>query len=588
MAIIGIDLGTTNSLATVWREGKSVMIPNALGTYLTPSVVSVGEDGSIVTGESAKQRLISHPEMTASLFKQHMGSPKTYTLGGMSFRPEDLSAMILRALKSDAEAYLGEAVSEAIISVPAYFNDTQRSATKMAGQLAGMHVERILNEPSAAALAYRQYDVRDGTSLVFDFGGGTLDISILEAFDNIVDILAVSGDNHLGGSDVDEAIMEMFIRENPGLDGLLSAGQKGVLLKTAEACKMGLTDRPVVYMSYRHDGQDYTMTIDNEKLTQICAPILLKFKDIIRRALQNAEHTMLMIDHVILVGGSCRMPLVSEYLRQLTGKPVLCDIDPDMAVAQGVGLAAGIKERAEDVRDMVLTDICPFSLGVSARRGEKDDVFSSIIPRNTALPASRMMQYYTVSDNQTTVRFKIYQGESLEASKNLLLGECEVIVPPLPKGEASVSARFTYDINGILDCDFMSDQSGETFRKLIISNQSLAGQELEARLRNLSKLKASPPGDEENKLIVAHGERLYEEFPGEMQERIAYLLLRFETELKKANPARIAKTRAVLQDYFARLDAYAENLLFFGRADEDTLGYMDDEAWGYLDDDTQE
>jgi len=314
MAILGIDLGTTNSLAAVWRDGKSVLIPNSLGSCITPSVVSIDDRGGIVTGEIAKQRLISHPDKTASLFKQFMGTAKAFKMGGKTFRPEDLSALILRSLKSDAEAFLNEEVTEAIISVPAYFNDTQRSATKAAGELSGLKVDRIINEPSAASLAYRQLNVRDGTNLVFDFGGGTLDVSVLEAFDNIVDIIAVAGDNHLGGSDIDAAIVTEFYKAYPELGEKLSEQQRGILLKNAEACKISLTDRQQVFMVYQHDGSDYIMSLSNEKLMQICSFMFVKFKEIIKSALRSAERPLTAIDNIILVGGSCRMPLVREYL----------------------------------------------------------------------------------------------------------------------------------------------------------------------------------------------------------------------------------------------------------------------------------
>jgi len=566
MAIIGIDLGTTNSLCAVWREGKSVLIPNALGEYLTPSVVGVGEQGSVITGQTAKQRLISHPDTAASLFKQFMGCEKKYQLGGTTFRPEELSAMILRSLKSDAEVFLGEEVTEAIVSVPAYFNDTQRSATKAAGQLAGLKVDRILNEPSAAALAYRQFDIRDGTNLVFDFGGGTLDVSILEAFDNIVDILAVAGDNHLGGSDIDAAIVSAFLREYPELEGELSPQQLMILQKSAEACKISLTDRQQVFMAYRHDGREYIMALDSEKLMKICSPMLVKFKETIKRALQNAQLSLAMIDNIILIGGSCRMPLVREFLGHLTGKPVLCDIDPDYAVAVGLGVAAGIKSRNEDIRDMVLTDICPFSLGIETMVGDVAGVFDAIIPRGSSLPSSRVRTYTTADDYQKSVIFKIYQGESLEAAKNLLLGECVVSVPRMRAGEPQIEVRFTYDINGILDVEIHSEQTGAKVRKLIVGNSRMSESEIEKRLAELSKLKSAPRGSEENNLLIARGRRLYEEFGGMARADIMSRLIEFESAVSgEANPARVAMLSVRLSEFFDRLDAYSENLLLHGQ-----------------------
>ena len=577
MAIIGIDLGTTNSLAAVWQDGKSVLIPNSLGEFLTPSVVSI-DDGSIVAGEVARQRLISHPDKTASLFKQWMGTPKTFSLDGRKFLPEDLSSFILRSLKRDAEEFLNEEIAEAIISVPAYFSDQQRAATKLAGQLAGFKVDRIINEPSAAALAYRQHNLFDGTNLVIDFGGGTLDVSVLDSFGNIVDILAVSGDNHLGGSDIDKAMANAFLKEHPDLDWLLkstelSSRQYGVLLKTAENCKIALTENSFAYMTFNHDGKDYAMSIDNKKLTEICSPILVKFDTAIKRALLNAEKGLPLIDNVILVGGSCRMPLVGDYIKFITRKPVLFGVDPDLAVAVGLGVVAGIKERNEDVRDMVLMDICPFSLGVESRIGGLDDRFASIIPRNSALPVSRVKTFATVNSYQEKIHFKIYQGEYLEASKNLLLGECSIDVPPLLAGEASVDARFTYDINGILDIELKSNDTGAVVDKLIVSNNQMTEEKLKSRLEELNKLKMDPRGDEENKMVLARGQRLYEEYAGHIQEEIEQHLVMFEHALKKGRYVQIMKAREKAIKFFDYLDFRIDNLLY---GNEDYDNYEED------------
>jgi molecular chaperone HscC len=378
----------------------------------------------------------------------------------------------------------------------------------------------------------------------------------------------VSGDNHLGGSDIDALIVSEFISENPQLKGKLSMQQLGIIQKNAEACKIILSERQQVYMVYRHEEQEYSMMLDNLKLMEICSPLLVKFKDLIKRALQNAEFTMPQIDNIILIGGSCRMPLVREYIKQLTHKPVLSDIDPDHAVAIGVGVATGIKVRDEDIRDMVLTDICPFSLGVETRMGKKAGVFDAIIPRNTTLPASRIHAYTTVENYQELVKMKIYQGESLEAVKNLLLGECEISVPPLPVGEAQVMVRFTYDINGILDVEVNCLQSSSKNRKLIIRNNRLSEAEIDKRLAELSKLKAPPRDSGENNLIIARGQRLYEEFGGALQAEIVAKLIEFESALEGSNPARIALLRVKLSNFFDQLDRYSENLLFYGEAED--------------------
>ncbi|MCL2200530.1 MAG: Hsp70 family protein [Oscillospiraceae bacterium] len=573
MAIIGIDLGTTNSLVAAWQDGQSVLIPNSFGKYLTPSVVSVNDEGEIIVGETAKQRLISHPDKTASLFKRFMGTKKVYKLGDKSFLPEDLSALVLRQLKDDAELYLGQKVTEAIISVPAYFNDIQRSATKTSGQIAGLRVERIINEPSAAALAYHRQGMSDGKNLVFDFGGGTLDISVIEVFDNIVDILAVSGDNNLGGSTIDEAVVSEFFKEHSILEGQISESQHGILLKNAEACKISLTDRQTVFMVYRHREEEYTMLIDNEKLTQICSPVLMKFNKLLKNVLLNAGLSIPMVDNIILVGGSSRMPIVSEYLKHLTGRPVLSDIDPDCAVAAGLGTVAGIKARSEDVKDTVMTDICPFSLGVEVDVGNRTGIFDAVIPRNSSLPISIERPYTTVCDNQSEICFKIYQGEAFETADNLFLGECTMPVPPMPAHGPSVLVRFTYDINGILEVEAFCEQTGERARKLIVGNSRLSKAEIDSQLEKLAKVKAASRDNEENNLLIAHGKRLYEEFSGIIKSEIMQRLIYLEAAINDSNikPAEFAMMRDSIQRYFAMLDDYSENLLFYGQSPDGEL-----------------
>ena len=563
MAILGIDLGTTNSLAAIWHDGQAVLIPNAAESFLTPSVVSLDDDGSIIVGQTAKKRLASHPDKTAAQFKQWMGTSKTYKLGDQTFKPEELSSFILRSLKKDAEDFLRIKIKEAIISVPAYFNAKQRAATKAAGLLAGLKVERILNEPSAAALAYRRHGINDGTNLVFDFGGGTLDVSILDSFGNIVDILAVAGHNQLGGNDIDEAVSLAFLAQNPELkDKKASASQLNLLRQAAENCKISLTDNPQATMIFDHNGGEYAMTLNSAALADICAPMLSEFSTVIKRAVQNAEKTLGMIDNVILVGGSCRMPLVKDYLKRVTNKPAVDLIDPDMVVAMGLGVAAGIKERNHDVRDMVLMDVCPFSLGVNCcYEGKIDDRFSIIIQRNTPLPASRTQTYSTKNDYQKVVAFKVYQGESLTASDNLLMGEYKINVPPLPAGEATVDVRFTYDINGILDIDFKCNETGKITNKIIIDGE-FSESELNQRLEELSRIKINPRELTRNTMLIARGQRLFEGFSGNAQQRIEALQLRFEIALKERKPAEIEKTYQILDNYFNELEAYSDNLLY--------------------------
>jgi molecular chaperone HscC len=421
MAIIGIDLGTTNSLCCIWQEGNCVLIPNSLGDFLTPSVVSIDENGEILTGKTAKERIITRPTQTASSFKQYMGTDKVYKLRNKAFRPEELSAIILRRLKEDAEAFLNEPVTEAIISVPAYFNNNQRAQTKLAGELAGFRVDRIINEPSAAAIAYRHATGDSGTYLVVDFGGGTLDISVVEIFENIVDIIAVAGDNHLGGDDINKAITDAFYAKYPMLKQQLSLTEQASICKMAEQCKINLSTSDQAMMMYVYKEVTYEMYLANQVLLEICTPLFSKIKTVLKHALKDSNKHINAIDEIVLVGGSGKMPLVQSFLQHLTGKNPLCAVDPDKAIAFGVAIITGIKARENSIKDMIMTDICPFTLGtkvVNTITGDLNE-FSPVIERNTSLPASRARRYTTLRDNQAFLTLDIYQGESSSVLKYL-------------------------------------------------------------------------------------------------------------------------------------------------------------------------
>ena len=422
MAIIGIDLGTTNSLVTVYKDGKVIPIPNTFGEFLTPSVVSFDENGEVFVGKIAKEMLITRPSETFCEFKRDMGSEKTYQAGKKSYRPEELSAFVLRRLKEDAERYLGEPVTEAVISVPAYFNDDKRCATKNAGRLAGLTVERLINEPSAVALKHHMDNNEMENFIIFDFGGGTLDVSLVEAFDNMVEIRAVAGDNYLGGKDFNEAIAREFYQENGLTRELFSDKEQGLVLKAAEQLKWELTEKNQAECTVHLKEKDYTMRMENQSLIHCSVDLFKRMSEPIKKVLNDSGMGWDEIDQVILAGGSSKMPIVQQYIKSICDAPVATDDDPDTCIALGVGMAAAIKERTGDIKDMILADICPFSLGTAIY----DGTFSPIIERNDTLPCRRRRTYYTVSDYQTRMTFPIYQGENLIADKNLLLGTMEL------------------------------------------------------------------------------------------------------------------------------------------------------------------
>lgn len=550
MAVIGIDLGTTNSLASVWKDGKCILIPNRFDEYLTPSVVSIDEHGNFYTGKIAKERLISHPKDTVSLFKRTMGTKTSYTLQHRPYSSEELSSFIIRQLVDDAQAFLNEPIEEAIISVPAYFNDHQRSATKNAGALANIKVERLINEPSAAAL-YARNEHEDATFLVFDFGGGTLDISIVECFENVISILAVSGDNHLGGSDFDEIIARSFCKENSLSFDLLSQSEKAILLRQAEECKMTLSVQEEVTHSFTLQDHVYSYTIDNQKLILLSASIFERILEPMQKAMRDADVTLDDLQEIILVGGSSKMPIIRTFLEQETHLAIAKDIAPDTIVASGIGVYTGIKSRNEDIKDIVLSDICPFTLGIAVNNhnDEAHPLMHTIIERNSILPSSKEQPFFTVRDHQSEVIIKVYQGESMYCHKNLLLAEKKVKVKKAKRGEYPIHVRFTYDINGILDID-IKDSSSEHVEKLLITSEttSMTREEIERRLKELQKLKIHPREEEINKLLLAKIERLYEETTGEERDFIQSLGVRLEKVLATQQLIKIKKERIQIED----------------------------------------
>lgn len=554
MAVIGIDLGTTNSLASVWRNGRCELIPNSLGEYLTPSVVSVDENGDILTGKVAKERLISHPERTASSFKRFMGTKKTYTLGPHTFRPEDLSSFIIRQLKADAEAYLKEPVTEAVISVPAYFNDRQRSSTRLAGELAGLKVERIINEPSAAALANRGMADLEKVFLVFDLGGGTLDVSIVELFENIVQIVAISGDNHLGGDDFDAAIAQRFFQTYPELSDELTVQERNSVLRLAERCKIALSSQSVAGFVYDHHGKQYEMVLDEKQLIECCASLFEKIKKVIRQALRDSGKNIFDIDAIILVGGSSKMPAVQKYLKHLTGRQMINRISPDYAVSIGTGIATGIKSRNGEIKDLVLCDICPFSLGMSVYDEELNRlVFTPILEKNTPLPASKIKAFWTRYDSDD-VTISVYQGESQNLDNDLLIDKFKVRFPSKVRKNTRFFVRFTYDINGILDIEVFPESGDKPYVEEIINRSTLSETEFKQHMAAMNQLKLSPNGQDENSLLLARGGRLYAETSGETRTEIEKALTSFECALNQRGIVEIERSKRYLTELLDQIE----------------------------------
>ncbi len=562
--IVGIDLGTTNSLVSIWDGREARLIPNALGSVLTPSAVSIGEEGEVIVGAAARDRLSTHLDRTVASFKRYMGTNREFDLGnGRRFRPEELSALVLRSLKADAEMALGSTITEAIITVPAYFNDTQRKATRLAGELAGLKVERLLNEPTAAALAYGlQVGADESKILVLDLGGGTFDVSILEMFSGIMEVRASAGDNHLGGEDFVDLIMDAFLAEKGQEAGIPSRNQPhpihGALRRQAELAKRALGGKDWVDIELVHGDQALRWGLDRDRFEAISEPLLARIRLPIERAIRDAAVQPDDITHLILVGGATRMPMVRKLAARLFQRLPVAQVDPDEVVARGAAVQAGLKARDAALEDVVMTDVAPFTLGVETSRQQFDTlmagVYSPIIERNTVIPASRSRSYQTTYDNQTMVRFHIYQGESRLAHDNILLGEMKIAVPPSPAGQEKIEVRFTYDVSGLLEVEARNRESVPV--RLVIEGTpgSMSPQEIETRLRNLAALKIHPRDLTENQALMARAVRLYEERLGELREAIGRAIDKFRFILERQDPEVIKTYRTEFLAWLDQID----------------------------------
>lgn len=561
--IIGIDLGTTNSLAACFTQNGPQIIPNRLGKPLTPSAVSVDEEGTVYVGESALERRMLYPDTVAAAFKRSMGSDREFRLGKQKFKAEELSSFVLRALKEDAEAYLGEPVTEAVISVPAYFDDKRRKATKRAGELAGLKVERIISEPTAAAVAYGLYEKQKNTRfLVFDLGGGTFDVSILELYGTILEVRAVAGDNYLGGEDFTETLEKLFLKKCSLTGNDLSGKERSRLYREAERCKRLFNDASSVEMEIHRDGEEgaaQTAQITRQEYAQACEPLLEKIRQPVKRSLSDARLKLSDIDVIVLVGGATPMQIVREFIIRLFRKFPDTNINPDEAVALGAAVQAAMKERKSEVKEVILTDVCPFTLGtdvvVSLGNGAQEaGHFCPIIERNTVIPASRTERFYTARDGQERISIKVLQGESRFAENNLYLGELELEVPKGPAGKESVDVTYTYDINSILEVEVTVVSTGETKKAIIKGEESeLTDEQIAARMEELSYLKIQPRDREENKLVLLQAERAYEELLGEERRKMEWQIQRFEEALKDGDRDRIRTEREALKEQLDEL-----------------------------------
>ena len=486
--VIGIDLGTTNSCVAVMEGGEPVVIPNSEGNRTTASVLGISKAGERLVGQVAKRQAITNPDNTVSSIKRHMGTDYKVTVAGTAYTPQEISAMILQKLKADAEAYLGEAVTEAVITVPAYFTDSQRQATKDAGKIAGLNVLRIINEPTAASLAYGMDKEDDQTVLVFDLGGGTFDVSILELGDGIFEVKATSGNNRLGGDDFDEKVIDWMLVEFKKETGIDLANDKTAMQRLKEAAEKAKIELSTVtssninlpFITMNENGpQHLDLTLTRAKFNELTADLVEKTMGPTRQALKDAGLSANDIHKVILVGGSSRIPAVQEAIKNLLGKEPFKGINPDECVAIGAAIQGGVL--AGEVKDVVLLDVTPLSLGIETLGG----VFTKIVERNTTIPVSRQQVFTTAADNQTSTDIHVLQGEREMAQYNKTLGRFTLMdIPPAPRGVPQIEVKFDIDANGIVNVSAKDLGTGKEQRITIKSSSGLSDAEIDQMIKD--------------------------------------------------------------------------------------------------------
>lgn len=566
--IVGIDLGTTYSLISVLQGGVPVVLPNALGERLTPSAVSVEQDDTLLVGAPALARATTHPERTVTAFKRDMGTGRTWRLGAHELTPTELSSLVLRALKADAEAALGMAVSEAIITVPAYFGDHQRQATRDAGILAGLRVERILNEPTAAALAYGLNDPdREARVVVLDLGGGTFDVTVLEIEAGCVEVQSSAGDSRLGGEDFLDALFSHAQAELRRIWGDVAPTPVGLarLRVACESAKRRLSEAAEATIAVvalpRVDGsaRDVSIPVTRAQAETIWEPVLERLRGPVHHALRDAALRPEQVDEVVLVGGATRMPCVPRMTAQIFGRLPQRNLPPDEAVALGAAVQAGLKAGDEAVEELVATDVAPFTLGVetveSVGKSRVTGIFSPVLERGTVIPASRSGIYSTVDDNQVEIVLEVYQGEHAQCRRNRHLGSLRIPgLPKAPGGQVPVEVRFTYDLNGILEVDATVVPTGKRHTRVLRDRPGkLPEAEMRKALKRMQALKVHPRETLPNRTALERAEALFVELTGSAREELGAGLGRFRAALETQDPQEISAYREALVSLTQRL-----------------------------------
>ncbi|EPY6133518.1 molecular chaperone HscC [Salmonella enterica subsp. enterica] len=543
---IGIDLGTTNSLIAVWQDGAAQLIPNKFGEYLTPSIISMDENKQILVGKPAAARKTSHPDKTAALFKRAMGSNTHWHLGEESFNAPELSSLVLRSLKEDAEDYLQQPIKDVVISVPAYFSDEQRKHTRLAAELAGLNAVRLINEPTAAAMAYGLHTQQNSRSLVFDLGGGTFDVTVLEYATPIIEVHASAGDNYLGGEDFTHLLLDEVLKRWSLDKSALTDSDLAALYACVEAAKCA-SGSPL-RMSWLYQERALESTFYDDELEALWLPLLNRLRTPIEQALRDSRLKPEQIDSLVLVGGASQMPLVQRIAVRLFGKLPYQSYDPSTIVALGAATQAACRLRHEDVEEVILTDICPYSLGVEVNRQGVPGIFSPIIERNTTVPVSKVETYSTMHPEQDSICVRVYQGESHKVKNNILIDSFDVMLKPNGHIQA-IDIRFSYDINGLLEVDVLLEDGKSESRIISHNATSLTTQQIDASRERLLALKIYPRDMLINRTFKAQLEEQWSRALGDEREMLGEIITDFDAALLSNDMQRVDDVRRRACEY---------------------------------------